>query len=45
LNIALAKFDVELQAWWKLQRRLTSVTENLAPGLPSLDALTGDLWE
>ncbi len=45
LNIALAKFDVELQAWWKLQRRLTSVTENLTQGLPSLDSLTADLWE
>jgi hexosaminidase len=47
LNIALAKFDVELQTWWKLQRRLTSAVENLVPGLglPSLDALTGDLWE
>jgi hexosaminidase len=44
LNIALAKFDAELTAWWKLQRRLQELVDDLSKGLPPLETLTRGLW-
>lgn len=44
LNIALAKFDAELAAWWKFQRRLQELVDDLSEGLPPLETLTRGLW-
>ena len=44
LNIALAKFDAELTSWWKLQRRLQELVDDLSEGLPALETLTRGLW-
>ena len=44
LNIALAKFDAELTAWWKFQRRLQELVDDLSKGLPPLETLTRGLW-
>ena len=44
LNIALAKFDVELAVWWKLQRRFQDTVKKLDGGLPPLETLTQGLW-
>ena len=44
LNIALAKFDVELGVWWKLQRRFQKIVRELDAGLPPLESLTQGLW-
>ncbi|OGD20261.1 MAG: hypothetical protein A2W03_04310 [Candidatus Aminicenantes bacterium RBG_16_63_16] len=44
LNIALAKFDVELAVWWKLQRRFQDTVKKLDTGLPPLETLTQGLW-
>ncbi len=44
LNVALAKFDVELAVWWKLQRRFQELVKRLDAGLPPLETLTQDLW-
>jgi len=44
LNIALAKFDAELTAWWKLQRRLQELVDDLSNGLPPLETVTRGLW-
>jgi hexosaminidase len=44
LNIALAKFDVELAAWWKLQRRFQEAVKNVEAGLTPLQTLTQGLW-
>ncbi len=44
LNLALAKFDAELTAWWKLQRRLQELVDDLSKGLPPLETLTRGLW-
>jgi len=44
LNVALAKFDVELAVWWKLQRRFQELVKKLDAGLPPLDRLTEGLW-
>jgi len=44
LNIALAKFDVELAIWWKLQRRFQDMVKKLDGGLPPLETVTQGLW-
>jgi hypothetical protein len=44
LNIAEAKFDIELAAWRMLQRRFQELVGKLDAGLPPLETLTQGLW-
>ncbi len=44
LNIAEAKFDIELAAWRMLQRRFQELVDKLDAGLPPLESLAQGLW-